>query len=98
MAKDHALRLGKLVGSFQSLECLLRFYLRGVATNAAATHLGRPYFELQAGELVPIDDVANYDSLGQLLSKYNEDVARRDPALRVDASIVNTRDLLAHGR
>ena len=40
----------------------------------------------------------NFDSLGQLIEKYNAAVRVKDQALVVDAAIVTVRDLLAHGR
>ena len=98
MATDHLLLLGTLVGNFQSLECLLRFYLQALAAKTGAAAPGKPYCDLTVGEVVSIDEVSNYDTLGKLVQKYNADVVQRDPALKVDDSVVCTRDLLAHGR
>jgi hypothetical protein len=99
MASDHALCLGKLIGNLQSLEVLLRIYLLNVS---AAAKTGRttkkPYWDLAVGETVDDDEFSNYDTLGQLVTKYNQDMATRAPALSVDTSVVAVRDLLAHGR
>ena len=95
MATDHVLLLGTLVGNFQSLECLLRFYLQALAAKTGAAAPGKPYCDLTVGEVVSIDEVSNYDTLGKLVQKYNADVVQRDPALKVDDSVVRTRDLLA---
>ena len=99
MATDHATQLGKLIGNFQSLETLLRTFLhRMSAATAARLPEGKTYFGLQVGEEVPVNAFTNFDSLGQLIEKYNAVVQAKAQALVVDATIVAVRDLLAHGR
>ena len=94
MANDHVLRLGKLLGNLQSLECMLRFYLLKRDKGA----LSLSYWALQVGDEIPSDAFSNYDSLGKMLDKFNVDVASRDAKLKLDPSVVAIRDLLAHGR
>jgi hypothetical protein len=99
MASDHALRLGKLLGNLQSLEALLRLYLLKIGTGATPGGATRkPYWDLVVGETVDDDEFSNYDTLGQLVAKYNRDIAIREPTLSVDTRVIAVRDLLAHGR
>ena len=99
MASDHALRLGKLLGNLQSLEALLRIYLLKVGTGASlGAPAKKPYWDLLEGEVVDDDEFTNYDSLGQLIAKYNMHVTSRFPQFCVSTEIVKVRDLLAHGR
>lgn len=99
MATDHALRLGKLLGNLQSLEVLLRVYLLKVGSGAKGGGSARkPYWDLVEGEIVDEDEFSNYDTLGQLVKKYNDNIAHNDSTLVVDAHVVDIRDLLAHGR
>ena len=99
MATDHATQLGKLIGNFQSLETVLRTFLDKMsAATAPRLPQGKTYFGLQIGEEVPVNAFTNFDSLGQLIEKYNAAVRVKDQALVVDAAIVTVRDLLAHGR
>jgi len=96
---DHLLRLGKLVANLQSLEGLLRAYLLGIAQKGTGAIPSRlDYFSLKPGDVVTENEFTSYDSLGTLISKYNEDVRTRDESLIIDPKIVDIRDLLAHGR
>ncbi len=94
MAKNHALNLGKLVGNLQSLETLLRFFLKKKNPNAATKSMA-PFV---VGQSRDEDEFTNYDTLGVLIEKYNECVVRKDRSLLVDSGVVRLRDLLAHGR
>jgi hypothetical protein len=99
MINDHLLRLGKLVGNLQSLECLLRAYLLGIAQKGAGTiPNGTDYWNLRLQDVVPENEFTNYDSLSALIDKYNTDVRARDESLVIGLQIVEVRDLLAHGR
>jgi hypothetical protein len=98
MANEHLLRLGKLVGNLQSLECLLRTYLLALARKGVTAAPGPDYWSLKAGDVVPVNEFTNYDTLGTLIDKYNADIGTRDPSLAIDPKIVEIRDLLAHGR
>jgi hypothetical protein len=95
MANDHALRLGKLVANQHSLEVLLRIYLLKTGSGDSGK---KPYWDLIAGEEIDDDEFSNYDSLGQLVEKFNARLAQKDPSLMVDSQVVEVRDLIAHGR
>lgn len=90
----HALGLGSLMANLQSLELLLRAFL--VKTSGDEEADGRRLIGKGVGDTVPEDPFTNYDSLGQLIGKYNAQVA--DPELSVSEDVVEIRDALAHGR
>lgn len=99
MATDHALKLGKLLGNLQSLEALLRVYLLKIGEKAKPPKsIQHAYWNLRVGDVIDEDEFSNYDTLGTLIRKFNDDVEKRDRALRVDAVVVEVRDVLAHGR
>jgi hypothetical protein len=69
--------------------------------TAAATDSGeerRFVDELQAGQTVEENAFTSYDTLGQLITKYNGAVKASAPELQVDPDLSDLRDLLAHGR
>ncbi len=98
MAKNHVVQLGKLVGNLQSLEALLRIYLLKIGARSGGPRLKSSYWNLSPGDEVAEDEFTNYDSLGDLIKKFNTDIASRDPSLALDEGVVGVRDLLAHGR
>jgi hypothetical protein len=51
------------------------------------------------GAQVPENALTNWDTLGQLISKYNCVLSAAEvPLYSVDSSVVQVRDALAHGR
>ena len=56
---------------------------------------GFDLFSLAVEDEVPENALTNFDTLGQTLRKYNASVAK---GFRVDESVVDLRDALAHGR
>ena len=99
MAENHVLYLGRLVGNLHSLEVLLRVYLAtsGAKRRGAQVPHGPPVI-LSIGDTLDEDEFTNYDSLGELVKKFNADVIGHAPHLQVDTKVVPLRDLLAHGR
>src|SRR4051812_48307320 len=96
--KEHAHHLGGLVANLQSLEFLLRAFLSKLPS---ARPMGLPHgtdlYSFPVGATVPENDLTSFDSLGQLIDKYNEEAKRSGNAL-LDGSLVELRDALAHGR
>ncbi|MBY0498883.1 MAG: hypothetical protein K2P74_04590 [Nitrosomonas sp.] len=90
---DHAKQLGGLVGNFQSLEFMLRSFL--FLQNGAPE--GKDIYSFRVGESLPVSELTNWDSLGELIRKFNEEVNKYDLA-KIDKEIVEIRDALAHGR
>ena len=97
MAANHATQLGKLIGNLQSLETVLRCFIDRVSMSPRLPQ-GKTYFGLHVGEEVPENAFTNFDTLGQLIEKYNTVVRATNKALLVDVGVVAVRDLLAHGR
>jgi len=99
MAANHVTYLGKVIGNLHSLEIALRFFLDKL-NPASSPHLpvGKSYYQLQSGDLVPENAFTNFDTLGELVDKYNAAIRQRDPNLVIDRGVVQVRDLMAHGR
>lgn len=97
--RGHASLLGMLMANLQSLEFVLRAYLYA---HASASHVpfdaGKTLDSLHVGELVGVNAMTDYDTLGQLIDRYNTSVQVTHPHLMVDRSVVKVRDALAHGR
>ncbi len=65
---EHVLNLGELIASFHNLEFVLRAFLLERNSNT------EPEVELESiheGEWIEINSFTNYDTLGQLIRKYN---------------------------
>jgi hypothetical protein len=96
--ESHALHLGGLIGNFQSLEFVLRAFLH---KQPNARPLGAPYgtdiYLSPVGTTLAESDITSFDSLGQLIDKYNVVAASRNLP-NVDRTLVDIRDALAHGR
>ncbi len=96
---EYSARLGRLFGNFHSLEFALRVFLYGRGDPphhlfSTGTNLNR----LVVGDVVPLNAMTGYDSLGQLIDRYNRLVSPDRPELTVDPGLVNLRDALVHGR
>lgn len=95
----HQLYLGSLVTLLQSLEFVLRAFL---ANLPGARPSGRPYGEdiytLPVGTEVAVDDITSYETLGELIDRYNEEVQTRRLGTPIDRTLTEVRDAVAHGR
>ncbi len=90
--EDHVRGLGIIVSYFHTLE----FVLRAVLKNQEKGEIKKiVYSQLKKGDTAPEDPMTNYDSLGNLIDKYNK-LAPKE--LRVAKGIVTIRDAIAHGR
>jgi hypothetical protein len=97
-ADEHAKQLGGLVGNFHSLEFILRAFLQQLPT---ARPIGIPHgadiYSFPVGTELPESELTSYDSLRELIEKFNREMGRRSlPG--VDETLVEVRDALAHGR
>jgi len=95
---EHVRHLGGLVANFQSLEFILRAVLQA---SPSARPIGIPHgtniYSYPVGAELPLNELTSYDSLGELIAKFNSQAAQLGlPA--VDATLVEIRDALAHGR
>jgi len=95
---EHALYLGKLLVNFQSLEFILRAYLQN---QPGARPFGLPHgtdiYLCPVGTELPENEFTSYDTLGQLINKYNDKMRAKGGA-PIDETLVELRDALAHGR
>jgi|SRR5215831_1876581 len=93
----HFYGVGQIIGNFHSLEVAIRLFLERIDLgNTPAPRLD--IFALKAGDCLPKTALTDYDSLGQLINRYNTHIPAIDPDLAVDRSVVELRDTLAHGR
>lgn len=53
---------------------------------------------MQVGHTVSTDAFTNYDTLGELIRKFNAAIAHENQELIIDETIVLLRDAIAHGR
>lgn len=95
---EHAFYLGKLLVNFQSLEFALRAYLQD-QPDARPFELpdGTDIYLCPVGAELPENEFTSYDTLGQLIKKYNDKIRARGGA-PIDDTLVELRDALAHGR
>lgn len=94
MSQNRTDKLGRIVGNLQSLEFALRAFL-------LATHNESPsiqYHLLQNGDEIEEDSFTNYDTLGDLVQKYNSQINKINTDLCISDEVIQLRDALAHGR
>jgi hypothetical protein len=99
MAGNHVMYLGKLIGNLHSLEIALRVFLDRL-NPVSSSHLpaDKSYYQFQIGDSVPENVFTNFDTLGDLVDKYNAVIHQKNPDLLVDRGVVQLLDLMAHGR
>ena len=92
---EYLLTLGKLVANLHSLEFSLRaFLLKNFESREPKVNLTN----IIAGDEVPLNSFTNYDTLGRVIDRYNEVVQPVYPSCCVDKTVVEVRDMIAHGR
>jgi hypothetical protein len=96
---EHIKNSGELVSLMQSLEFMLRAFLSNIDFKSGRPNSGFSRFTgLKAGDEVPINAFTNYDTLKDLIDKYNNNPKIMSSGLTVDESLVDIRDAIAHGR
>ncbi len=93
---DHALALGKLLGSLQSLEFSLRAFLATAATGPKTA--GNDLATAVVGDEVIEDPFTDFHSLRRVITHFNSIMGESHGQLVVDIDMVDLRDALAHGR
>ena len=91
---DTPFKLGKIVSNLQALECILRMLLKDANGEVTLTK----YYNLKVNDEVIEDSFTNYDTLSQLIRKYNSLVSVVDRTLCISDEVVSLRDVIAHGR
>ena len=96
----HGLNLGKLVGNFQSLEFILRAFLTNdeIAQKGPLPESATDMNKMNKGDIVPESAFTNYDTLRQLIKKYNKHPRVLSAGLTIDETLIDIRDAIAHGR
>jgi hypothetical protein len=96
---EHSLHLGGLLANFQSLEFILRAFLQehSLPTPISTGTHGTDFYSFPIGTELPENEITNYNSLGQLIDKFNASMKLKG-LTEIDCSLVEIRDALAHGR
>ncbi len=95
---EHARNIGGLICNLQSIEFEIRCLLSWANyPEASGLPAGHRLSELSEGNQYLAGTFTNYDSLGQLVSKFNLFADKRN-FRKIDTSIVTLRDAIAHGR
>ena len=95
---EHVKQLGRLVGNFQSLEFILRAFLQELPTaRPIGIPEGTDIYSYPVGTELPENELTSYDSLGDLIEKFNAEMEMRGLS-KIDPTLVEVRDALAHGR
>lgn len=94
---EHAYELGSLLANFHSLEFILRGFLYNIYGGELGVPFGEDIYTVTIGHSLPENAFTNYDSLRELIAKYNS-VAREHSQPQIDPTLVEIRDALAHGR
>ncbi len=91
--------IGKLYANLQSLEFVLRgaLYEKGSQPHNPIG-LGVSINSFAVGDNIPENAMTDYSSLGQLIDRYNSEIANGELEKKVNRDIVSVRDALAHGR
>ncbi len=96
--EEYREQLGGIVGNFHALEFLLRGFLQSLP---AARPIGIPHgtdiYSFPVGTKLPENELTSYDSLGLLITKFNNEMAKRGLP-QIDSTLVEIRDAVAHGR
>ena len=98
-AEDHAKNLGAVILNLHSLEFYLRAFLHHLpGSRPLGVKWGTSVFALPVGTQLPESEITSYDSLGDLLKRFNREVGSRGIGGPIDVTLVDLRDALAHGR
>jgi hypothetical protein len=98
LLETHALHLGGLVGNLQSLEIMIRFHLSALpSARPTGVGYGIDLFSFPVGTTLDESDLTSYESLGDLIDRYNSHAAA-DQRPILDRTLVKLRDAIAHGR
>lgn len=97
--ENSAKSIGSIITNIQSLEFALRLFLDETQGHPAiASDNPSNLTELTVGEWVQENYFTNYDTLNLLIRKTNVELQKRGLSERVDESLVEIRDAIAHGR
>ena len=90
---EYLIGIGKIVGNLQSLELMIRIFLADAHGQAMTFPTAK-----DLNTRVPVTYLTNRDSLGPLIDEFNAGLSAAENQHKVDRTIVDLRDALAHGR
>jgi hypothetical protein len=93
--EEYVRHLGGLISNLLSLEMGIRAALGNLVPRPRDS--SQSFFLAPVGTEFSESDVTSYESLGQLIDRYNSQM-RRHGKKEIDETIVDLRDALAHGR
>ncbi len=98
-SERHFTNTGKLVVNMQSLEFVLRGFLHNdeIARGITST-TPTDYNKMKQGDIVLKNAFTNYDTLRDLIRKYNSDSRIQSSKLTINETLADVRDAIAHGR
>lgn len=97
--REHALYLGKLFANLQGLEFVLRgFLFNAEGVSAELFPQLKNLYDINTRDTVHLNAFTNYDTLRELITKYNNHPKISTAGLTIDKSLVVLRNALAHGR
>ena len=94
----YASALGRILSNLQTLEFALRARLSYDDPVTEQLPAGMRLQDLKIGQVVVKNSLTSYETLGQLVSRYNAQLPAADADCKVDPTVVQLRDALAHGR
>jgi hypothetical protein len=90
-ADDHLTGLGKVIGNLHALEHILRIFLCDANCEALE-------YPSSGATTVTETHLTNHASLGPIIDEYNGSLGPTEQQYRIDPTVVDIRDALAHGR
>lgn len=96
LADNYSDGLGKILVNLMALEFSLRMRLS--YDDPKEKRLVTSFHELKVGQSAPINSVTSFESLKDLLNRYNNALCENESNLKVGPDIVLLRDSLVHGR
>jgi hypothetical protein len=101
--KDQANELSYWIGCWvtnaQSLETVIRAILHDrLSSQETKLPYGSNFNDLKKGDIVSINPITDWLSLGKLIDEYNNKIAKVDGSQLIEKEVVDIRDALAHGR
>lgn len=88
----------ELVGGIKTNLFSLELYIRKILCDRSGKMPEKSLDEMEIGEMVQVNEMTNYDTLGELIEKYNNYVRSFSEDLLIDRTLVTLRDAFAHGR
>ncbi|MHB8087422.1 MAG: hypothetical protein ACYDH2_04155 [Anaerolineaceae bacterium] len=95
----HSKNIGSIIVNFQALEFALRLFLYEIFNESNGNTITLSQLtKSTVGESFPLNSLTNYDTLFELIKKANKELSRHHINIRIDETIVDIRDAIAHGR